>query len=319
MNDIEQPDLDTRFLEPKGWQWHHFDSHDFNMRFGYAIPEKAEALVVCLPGLGEFGEKYFEIAQTCLAQDLGVFVIDWPGQGGSSDFMDNRAKRHSLGYDLEINILHDFISSHIQPLNTDKLPLAMLAHSMGGHIGLHYLAQHPKQFSCAAFSAPMWGLRAVDDMPRSIARFITTLGALFMGQSYAHGQGPWSFDLRDLEKNKIYSHDAKRERLHNYWCDKNPALQMGGVTWRWLYESVRSCAILQNPSYLDKIKTHCLIALADNERIVSNNTIEAVSNILPRGNLVRYEHAFHELLMEVDNIRNDFMLRFFDMIDHTKA
>ena len=58
----ETPDLEKRFLEPEGWRWHHVKRGDRKLRFGSAFPKNSipDAVVVCLPGLNEFCEKYFE-------------------------------------------------------------------------------------------------------------------------------------------------------------------------------------------------------------------------------------------------------------------
>ena len=63
------PDLEERFLEPEGWRWHSFtrptQSGGRKIRFGSVFPKDSvpDAVVVCLPGLSEFSEKYYEMSR----------------------------------------------------------------------------------------------------------------------------------------------------------------------------------------------------------------------------------------------------------------
>jgi hypothetical protein len=73
MTDLAQkpPALETRFLEPAGWRWGFItNGKGKKLRYGMVMPQngKPDAVVVVLPGLSEFSEKYFEIASAMLAR-----------------------------------------------------------------------------------------------------------------------------------------------------------------------------------------------------------------------------------------------------------
>ena len=146
------PDLEERFLQPDGWRSHHFESHGKRITYGCVFPADSvpDAVVVCLPGLSEFTEKYYEVARRCLELNLAFWVLDWPGQGRSDRHLENRQKRHAEDFAIEVERLHDFVSGYIKPssVHTDKgrIPLVMMAHSMGANIGLRYLAKYPDIF-----------------------------------------------------------------------------------------------------------------------------------------------------------------------------
>ena len=117
MNTIaKHPDLDDRFLEPEGWRWHHFTRENRNLRFGSVFPQDSipDAVVVCLPGLSEFAEKYFEVARTVTRHNMAFWVLDWMGQGKSGRYLKNPHKRHSHGFQKDIDDLHYFICEHIK-------------------------------------------------------------------------------------------------------------------------------------------------------------------------------------------------------------
>ena len=312
MNKI--PQIEERFQQPEGWRWGTLKHKGRNIRYGVSFPkdQTPDAVVVCLPGLSEFGEKYFELARDLNARNMAFWIIDWTGQGKSTRYFENNPhKRHSAGFQQDVDDLHalylDYIKhSSVHP-DVGRIPRAMLAHSMGGNIGLHYLKQHPDTFDCALFSAPMFGLQAFESTPNFIASGLTEIISLFAGRSYASGQSDWNEDMRASDGSDIFSSDPLRDQIHEAWSIVDPELQVGGVTWRWLHEAVKSCNKLQRKAFLKSIQTHCIIAAAGHEELVDNKEIQRVCKRLPNANLLEFPEAKHELLMEKDDVRNSIL------------
>ena len=109
-------DLEERFHKPVGWRWHRFERNGRNIRFGSVFPKDSipDAVVVCLQGVREFSEKYFEVAQWCLDHNLAFWTCDWVGQGKSTRLLQDSQKRHSHGFDNDIDDLHYFILQYIK-------------------------------------------------------------------------------------------------------------------------------------------------------------------------------------------------------------
>lgn len=312
------PKLEERFTEPKGWRWHQFTRNNRTIRFGSVFPEDniPDAVVVCLPGLSEFSEKYFEIARTCLDKNLAFWVLDWMGQGRSGRYLENPHKRHAHSFQEDVDDLHYFVMEYIKhsSVHPDKgrIPLAMLAHSMGANIGMRYLQQHPDRFECAAFTAPMFGIKAFSAIPAPLHLVATSVCQFFADKRYVPGDGDWR--KRDDENQNKFSNDEVRREIHDAWCNADPSLQVGHVTFGWVHRAASSCFALQSPKLLKSIHTHCLIAKADHEDFVDNNAISKVSKKLSNAQLVEYPDAAHEILMEKDNIRDDFFDSFYKLI-----
>ncbi|HEY8189985.1 MAG TPA: alpha/beta hydrolase, partial [Micavibrio sp.] len=170
------PALEPRFLQPEGWRWHMFTNPDGRkLRFGTVSPKNRvpDAVVICLPGLSEFAEKYYETAHDMLRRNLAFWILDWQGQGKSERPLANRQKRHSSSFDDDVGDLHFFLMEYVKHASVHpdvgRIPMVMLAHSMGANIGMRYLAQHHDMFSCAAFTAPLTGIRATRFLPTSVA------------------------------------------------------------------------------------------------------------------------------------------------------
>ncbi len=161
-----QPDLETRLTQPEGWRWHSFEHEGRKIRFGSVSPKDSipDAVIVCLHGVREFSEKYFETARWCLDNNFAFWTCDWVGQGKSTRYLKNPQKRYNLSFNRDVEDLHAFIIGYIKhsSVHPDKgrIPMAMLAHSMGANIGMRYLAKYPDTFECAALTAPMIGIKA---------------------------------------------------------------------------------------------------------------------------------------------------------------
>lgn len=320
-NSITPPDLEERFTQPKGWRSHHFESHGKRIVFGSVFPEDSipDAVVVCLPGLSEFTEKYYEVAQTCLDMNLAFWVLDWPGQGRSDRYVDHPHKRHAEPFDIEVDRLHEFIMGYIKhsSVHPDKgrIPLAMLGHSMGANIGMHYLAKHPDTFECAAFSAPMFGIKALNRIP--LSGLILKLCNLIAPKSYVFGGGDWHENMRIDNQHRIFSSDPVRDTIHNVWSKADPKLQVGSPTFGWLHKASKSCKALRKKNVLSAIKTACLITIAGNESIVDNDvTIDIVAQ-LHDAQLIEIADAGHEIMMETDDKRNILFQEFHALIEKT--
>ena len=118
-------------------------------------PGGSEGTVFVLPGRCEYIEKYGRLALDILAQRMTAVAIDWRGQGLSERLLKNPDighVRHFQDYQSDVRALTEWAEAIHLPK-----PWYMLAHSMGGAIGLRALVRTPV-FAAASFSAPMWGI-----------------------------------------------------------------------------------------------------------------------------------------------------------------
>lgn len=315
------PALEPRFLQPPGWRWHMFRNEaGHKLRFGTVSPKSRvpDAVVVVLPGLSEFSEKYFELANDFIERNLAVWILDWEGQGKSDRLLGNRDKRHSNGFDADVADLHSFMMEYVKHASVHpdvgRIPMVMLAHSMGANIGMRYLLQHPEMFTCAAFSAPMAGIHAVDFLPLSIAVDVSNVLNEVAGTSYIFGGKDWSPEERDNPNKNIFSHDPVRSAVHNAWCRAEPQLQVGNVTYGWVNKALQSCYALQNAMKNTPLKLPCLFALAGEEKLVSNRRTRDLVKHIPHATVLDLPGSRHEILMEKDEIRNQFIDAFIKLL-----
>jgi lysophospholipase len=154
-------------------------------------------------------------------------------------------------------------------------------------------------------------------MPFSCARALTAAHAALIGRAYVYGGGNWQESWRTSDGGGAFSSDPARDAVHNIWMQHNPALQAGAVTFRWLHEAMKSCALLRGKAYLESINVPCLLTLSGNEEFVENRAIEGAADRLPAAEILKVPGARHELLMEKDEFRNLFFAEFDKLVkDH---
>ena len=319
MSSPTPPDLEKRFQQPAGWQWHYCEHRGRSIRVGFVSPRNnaPDALVICLQGVREFCEKYYEVARWCIDRNLGFLTFDWVGQGKSARYLSNLQKRHSAGFDRDVGDLHVVITKYAKGPGgyssgqSKDIPLVMLAHSMGANLGLRYIHQHPTVFDCAAFSAPLIGIQKFENLPQVVALAAAFLCRSLFGRLYIPGGGNWG----QKHETGILSSDPIRNIIDEQWCTADPALQCGDVTFRWVYEAQRSCMALQKPSLHTTIETPCLFGIAAREHLVDNDMAKKIIAGIKNSKFIDYLDSFHEILMEKDEIRDDFLDNFYRLIN----
>ena len=127
-----------------------------DLRFARWAPPAGRKGTVCIfQGRAEFIEKYYEMARELRARGFAVATLDWRGQGHSS-------RAPLVGDAGHVETFADYqkdVAALLAAARAAELPepFFLLAHSMGGAIGLRALIEG-LPVRAAAFSAPMWGI-----------------------------------------------------------------------------------------------------------------------------------------------------------------
>lgn len=248
--------------------------------------------VFLFPGRSEYVEKYGLTAASLAARGFATLTVDWRGQGLASRVLRDPVPGHVedfAEFQLDVQALVAFARARGL-----AEPWHLLAHSMGGCIGLRTLmGSHP--FATAAFSAPMWGI-AIPAWQRPLAEttswLATRLGA---GARYAPLTGPNAYvTSAPFEGNTLTTDRAMWDYMANH-LRAEPALHLGGPTMAWLRAALDECrALAAMPS--PALPVH--VGLGSHERIVDPAAIRARMARWPGGRLEVVPGAEHELLME---------------------
>lgn len=265
----------------------------------------AVGTLVLLQGLGEFLERYQDLALRYRAQGWQVFGLDWRGQGRSDRFLPHlRGGGHVPDFDLLRADLLRFLEVRVLPERRGPT-LALLAHSMGGLIALKaLLAGAARRVDAAVLSAPLLGLRT-DPFPRPVARHLAAaLCRLGFAGWFAFGQRPYDPAWHARFEGNVMTADAARFALvHTYFRD-HPEAAVGGVTFGWVAAAFRAIdQVLSDPG-LARLAVPTLILSAPSDRLIDPAPHKALAQRLPRAALRLYPESRHEPLMEVPAVRD---------------
>ncbi|MEZ5911350.1 MAG: alpha/beta hydrolase [Paracoccaceae bacterium] len=183
-------------------------------------------------------------------------------------------------------------------------PFYLVAHSMGGCIGLRAL-HNALPVRAAAFSAPMWDIGVKPPM-RLLGWGLSHLSRVFgYSHHYAPKTGPVTYVAEAPFADNMLTTDAAMYALMQDQARARPELTLGGPTFAWLAAAFDEIAALRRmPS--PPVPAYC--ALGGRERIVSPEAIHDRMARWPGGTLDVIADAEHEVIMETAAIR----ARFFD-------
>lgn len=263
--------------------------------------------VMLLGGRKEFLEKYAETIGDLNRRRYDVCSFDWRGQGLSTRLLADRLKGHVGRYEDYLKDLNQFYLRVIAPMGGN--PPYLLAHSMGAHIALRYLHDHPERFSRAVLTAPMIDIH-LGLYPRWLVRGMIRWASKFnRAESYVPGGRIHSQINYPFEGNKLTS-DPIRYQFDKKAISANHDLALGGVTFGWLAATFESIQLLNRPGYAEQIAVPLLMVAAGQDRIVSTRAFQSLYARMPACRAVELEGSRHEILMERDPIRNRFWALF---------
>ena len=272
------------------------------IRVGHWVSDADRGTVLLFPGRTEYIEKYGRAAADLRQRGYATITVDWRGQGLSDRATPDRATGHVAAFtDFQKDV--SAMLTHARDLGLPK-PYYLIAHSMGGAIGLRALLEG-LPVRAAVFSAPMWGIQ-MSAVLRPFAWGISTLARrIGLDTRMAPGQETENYLTRiALEENTLTSDpemfDYMRTQITTY-----PDLGLGGPSLRWLNESLidmRRLSRLASP----RLPTATFLGTA--EQIVDPVRIRDRMARWPNGTLEVVEGGKHETMMETPDIRE----RFFD-------
>lgn len=262
----------------------------------------AKGTVILLPGRTEYVEKYGRAAADLAARGWSTVAVDWRGQGLADRALGDPLVGHVQDfaqYQRDLDAVLAFVAEADLPR-----PLMLMAHSMGGCIGLRAL-HRDLGFRAAAFSAPMWGI-VMAAWQRPLAQMISALAAPF-GQAhrYAPGTGPSTYVLDAPFEGNVLTTDRAMWDYMRAQVTAQPGLRLGGPSLGWLRAAMGECAALMA---LPPPPVPAVTALGTQEKVVDAAPVHLRMAGWARGALDLYPGCEHEIVMEGPAAR----ARFFD-------
>ena len=264
--------------------------------------------IVISSGRTEAAVKYKELIYDLYKNGYSIYIHDHRGQGLSDRMIPNRDMGFIDDFQNYVKDLKQFYNSIVKSNNHKRYYL--LAHSMGGAIGMLYLEQNPNDFNAAAFSSPMLGLS-----------FPTCLVIGFLTgdkPEYAMGHTDYENGIEAFAENTITNSEVRYNRMLKVF-EKNPKARLGGASYEWVNKSCGAFDyIFEN---YKKVKTPLILFSGGEEMIVDPSAHNKFINMLnENGNNAKgyfVENAKHELFIARDEARTSVIttaLEFFNSV-----
>lgn len=275
------------------------------IRYAYwKAPENRKNLtLVILQGRASFIEKHSEFVQDLLKLGYDVFTFDWAGQGLSTRLTQHHHKAHIDSYDTFLKDADQFIRSHVKA--TLSQPIILFGSSMGGHLALRYMADYPHQADGAVLESPMLNI-PTKPFPEWVARLLV-YGGSYLGFEEAYAPGYGDFDpAKDIFEKTNNTSDRTRFLRQRQYALLYPTHVVGGPTYGWVKATFDSIDKMGKPNYLNKITEPILLLNAGGDTTVLNADDSKTCEKLKKCNLINYKASKHHIIVEKDEIRNQF-------------
>ncbi len=286
---------------PKGGSAYWLETEDgTRIRMG-VWPKGDRGTVLIFPGRSECIEKYGRVAAEFAKLGFAVAAIDWRGQG----LADRATQQRKVGHVSKFSDFQLDVAAVRKALTVFRMPTPMylVAHSMGGCIGLRAL-HNGLDVKKAMFSAPMWGITFTPTVLRPVAWTVSTLLNPFGTRTMlAPGAEAEAYLVEGpFEDNTLTTDPDTYDYMRRQVVDV-PDFRLGGPSVAWLHSALREMRTL---SKMDMPDYPCITYLGTDERIVDPARIKDGMAKWKNGELVEIEGARHEILMETPETREKF-------------
>lgn len=259
------------------------------------LPPRGTVLI--FPGRTEYIEKFSVTAAAYAGRGYAVASIDWRGQG----LADRACKDPRLGHVGDFAEFQDDVDALVNFAQWLDLPEPwfLLAHSMGGCIGLRAL-QRGLAVRAAAFSSPMWGI-AMSPALRPAAWAMAHAGpALGLGCLRTPGSDAETYAATAPFEDNTLTSDPEGFAYLAGQLHAHPELLLAGPTLSWFRAALREMRALNR---MAPPKLPAIAFAGSHERIVDLAPIRAMMARWPDGTLEEFPGAEHEILMEKPAVR----------------
>ena len=310
------PEFDRRAIPSAAAEtrWEASDGHLLR-RIDWLVPRgSCRGSLLFLPGRGDAYEKYLETLDYWHCRGWRVTAADWRGQAGSGRLGRDRVTGHIDDFSDWIDDLAEFWAAWKQ---ATPAPHALAGHSMGGHLVLRALAEKRVDPAAAILSAPMLGFRP-GFVPAPLMHWLAKL----MVRLGDPRRSAWAWDEKPgvppAGRADLLTHDLDRYDDELWWRQARPDIAMGPPSWGWMESALASIRRLNAPGVLEHVSVPVLFLAARADRLVDFGAIERAVDRMPSAELVSFgSEARHEILREVDSVRDKALASIDDFLDRT--
>ena len=307
MNAIDQSDFERDYenlVRP------YFETGEFGSFVGEAGVEiayaayrqpDAETALVILSGKSGSYLRYAEFLYDIRDWGYSVYIMDHRGMGLSGRMLDDPEKTYVDDFG---NYVKDFGTFMESVVKQDQHEVRLLfAHSTGATVATLHIEQNPDDFAAAAFNGPLFDVN-LGGVPEFVAVPLTgTLVAFGAGAEYAMGQGPWEFV--PFDQNQLTHSEPRYRRWEDVDIAENPGITPGGVTNRWISQSLKYARKARWAAR--NINIPVLLFEAEDDAFANARGIDLFCRRASNCTRLLIPGSRHIIPIEVDSVRNEML------------
>ena len=274
------------------------------LRFARFAPPPGRKGTICLfQGRAEFIEKYFETVRDLRARGFAVATMDWRGQGGSQRMLGDPFKGHVRDFAEYESDVEAFMREIVLP--DCPPPHYAIAHSMGASVLLRMSYKGQRWFDRMVMSAPMIGL-SNKTYPRFAQPAMKVMRMFGMSSSYIPGGDATVMAAQSFIGNPVTTDPVRHARTVAI-LEAQPSLGLGAPTVGWAAAAFDAMAQFKEQRFTSNLRQPMVLVAAGRDAIVSTLATEEFGLRLRTGAHLIVNGAKHELLMEQDRYRSQFL------------
>jgi lysophospholipase len=164
-------------------------------------------------------------------------------------------------------------------------------------------------FSKVVLTAPMFDIQTAP-WPKWLARILVpSLCMLALGRMFVPGERRWPLTLKDFPGNNLSS-DLGRFTRDVHTVEIAPELGVGAPTVRWVRAAFDAMNDVMRPAKNRLVRVPVLVVAADKEQVTSTEACHELAQKEPSVVTVVVDYSRHEILMERDEVREQFFAAF---------
>ncbi len=243
----------------------------------WTVPQP-RAICLLVHGIAEHSGRYEHLARALTAQGFSVWMLDHRGHGRSEGLRGDCRSLQEFVEDLRL-------LAQQARIGTQRLPLLLVGHSLGGLIALSFCARYPEEVHAVAVSSP--SLKLTHETPPWKVALVTATSRVLPTFPFQNGVNPKNL-CRDPQVVETYMKDPQVHHVLTARC---------AVALR---DAMRESLELAR-----QIKVPCLILQAGADEVCDPSTAAEFARRADGNGIAlrRYDGFYHELFNEPERAR----------------
>ncbi len=262
-----------------------------------------------MAGRSEFIEKYFEVIADLQQRGFAAATMDWRGQGLSERLLPVREKGHIRDFGVFRSDLRRFVDEVVRKRLPG--PYVLVTHSMGGAPALQMLADGDDTYCAAVLCAPM--TRLFDGLLQRIGVRLLAQAASRIGLARHAIAGVKEYSMA-FEGN-ILTSDEKRHANFRDLQSAAPNAMIREPTYGWIRAACEAMDDLHRKNRFARLTTPTLIISAEEDQLVRSSDHAWIAKQSPLIERKLIAGALHEIMMERDDLRDQYWKAFDDFVE----